>query len=50
MVVFSNKKIINDYNVETTQSQLCKNYKMSKATKSRLVDKYKTKEMLKLSS
>ena len=42
IIVFSNK-IIDDFNVETTQSELCKKYKMSKAVVSRLVSIYKTK-------
>ena len=32
-----------NYNAETTQSELCKNYKMSKVVISRLINKYKTK-------
>ena len=37
------EKIIDDSNPGTTQSDLCKEYKMSKTVLSRLVNKYKTK-------
>ena len=36
------QKIIDDYNAETAKSESCKKYEMSKAVKSRLVNKYKT--------
>ena len=40
---FFEQKIIDNYNSGTTQSELCKKYKMTKAVISRLVNKYKTK-------
>ena len=37
------QKIIDHYNAGTSQSELCKKYKILKAIISRLVNKYKTK-------
>ena len=40
---FKQFKIIDDYNVGTTQGELCKKYKISKEIIHRLVNKFKTK-------